>query len=275
MKCNNCGNEITENSAFCSFCGNPSSPIEQTETPVSAVRQKLLNIFKDNLFLALCILVSASTVFSIASANLPLLRILFTIFLWLIYARATDNKVDINNMRNVSGTIFAGYVITWVLIGLLGFVFITCASIAMALGSIEELREIIAELLSAFNFSFSDSGAIASLIANPIMMVVTVAFVMVFVICAIAAIINIVGKRSIHKFAQSLYKSAEADNFSLEKLNVANTWILVLGILNCVAALGCISDFLPLVSNGCIGAAYIIAHVLIKKNFRESQQEIN
>ncbi len=274
MRCNNCGNEITENSAFCSFCGNPSSPIEQTETPVSAVRQKLLNIFKDNLFLALCILVSASTVFSIASANLPLLRILFTIFLWLIYARATDNKVDINNMRNVSGTIFAGYVITWVLIGLLGFVFITCAIIAMALGSIEELREIIAELLSEFDFFFNDSGAFASLIANSIMMVVTVAFVMVFVICAIKTIIN-VGKRSIHKFAKSLYKSAEADNFSLEKLNVANTWILVFGILYCIFALGCITNFLPLVSNGCIGAAYIIAHVLIKKNFRESQQEIN
>ena len=37
MKCNNCGNEIVENSAFCTFCGSPVSPTEPTEAPTSAV----------------------------------------------------------------------------------------------------------------------------------------------------------------------------------------------------------------------------------------------
>ena len=67
MKCNNCGNEILENSAFCTFCGSPLTSVEATDTPVSAVKEKILNIFKDKLFLALCILVSISTVFSIAN----------------------------------------------------------------------------------------------------------------------------------------------------------------------------------------------------------------
>ena len=44
MKCNNCGNEILENSAFCTFCGSPLTSVEATDTPVSAVKEKILNI---------------------------------------------------------------------------------------------------------------------------------------------------------------------------------------------------------------------------------------
>ena len=75
MKCNNCGNEIVENSAFCTFCGSPVSQVEPAEAPTSAVRQKILDIFKDKLFFVLCILVSVSTVFSIANSDIPLLLI--------------------------------------------------------------------------------------------------------------------------------------------------------------------------------------------------------
>lgn len=46
MKCNNCGNEIVENSAFCTFCGSPVSPTEPTEAPISAVKQKNIKYFQ-------------------------------------------------------------------------------------------------------------------------------------------------------------------------------------------------------------------------------------
>ncbi|MGN1319717.1 MAG: zinc-ribbon domain-containing protein [Acutalibacteraceae bacterium] len=272
MKCNNCGNEIVENSAFCTFCGSPVSPTEPTEAPTSAVKQKILNIFKDKLFLVLCILVSVATVFSIASKNIPLLLILFTIFLWLIYAKATKNEVDIKNMRCVSGTVFAAYVLNWVLIGFLGFATVIGAIITLAIGSTAEFESIMQEVLSEYAFSVNGFDSLLGLTTASIMIIAVVAFIMLFVICVIAAIVNIFGMRSIHKFAKSLYISAEIDNFCIEKLNAAKSWLLVLGIFNCISALPCIDDFKAFITSGCLGAAYILAYILIKKHFFQPQQ---
>lgn len=272
MKCINCGNEIADNSAFCAFCGSPTSPVEETETPVSAVHQKLLDIFKDKLFLILCILVSASTVISIASSNVPLLLILFTIFLWLIYAKAAKNTVDIKNMRNVSGTIFASYVISWVAIGLLGFISVIGAVFAFAIGNTVELQSIITEILSEIDYSIDGVDALLGLTAGSVMIITAVVLVIVFIGCIIGAVINIFGMRSIHKFAKSLYKSAEIDNFCIEKLAAAKTWILVFGILICVSSIFSIGSLKLFLSNGCLGAAYILAYVLIREHFFKPQQ---
>lgn len=272
MKCNNCGNEIVENSAFCTFCGSPVSPVEPTEAPTSAVRQKILNIFKDKLFLVLCILVSIATVFSIANSKVPLLLILFTIFLWLIYAKSTKNTVDIKNMRCVSGTVFAAYVINWVLIGLLGFVSVVGIVFSLVIGNTAELESIMQEILSEIDYSVNGLEILSGITAASFMIVIAVAFITVLIICVIAIIVNIFGMRSIHKFAKSLYISAQIDNFCIEKLNAAKSWLLVFGIFTCISALPCIDNFRAFITNGCLGAAYIIAYALIKKHFFAPQQ---
>lgn len=272
MKCNNCGNEILENSAFCTFCGSPLTSVEATDTPVSAVKEKILNIFKDKLFLVLCILVSVSTVFSIANSNIPLLLILFTIFLWLIYAKAAKNTVDIKNMRCVSGTVFAVYVINWVLIGLLGFATVIGAIITLAIGSTAEFENTINQILSEYDFSVNGFDSLLALTTGSIMIIAVVAFIIFLVICVIAAIVNIFGMRSLHKFAKSLYISAQIDNFRIEKLNAAKSWLLVFGIGTCISALPCLDDFLAFVTSGCLGVAYILAYILIKKHFFQPQQ---
>lgn len=272
MKCNNCGNEILENSAFCTFCGSPLTSFEATDTPVSAVKEKILNIFKDKLFLALCILVSISTVFSIANSNIPLLLILFTIFLWLIYAKAAKNTVDIKNMRCVSGTIFASYVITWVLIGLLGLASVVGIVFSLVIGNTAELESIMQEILSEIDYSVNGLEILSGITAASFMIVVAVAFITVLIVCVIAAIVNIFGMRSLHKFSKSLYISAQIDNFCIEKLNAAKSWLLVFGIGTCISALPCLDDFLAFVTSGCLGAAHILAYILIKKHFFQPQQ---
>ena len=272
MKCNNCGNEIVENSAFCTFCGSPVSQVEPAEAPTSAVRQKLLDIFKDKLFLVLCILVSVSTVFSIANSDIPLLLILFTIFLWLIYAKAAKNTVDIKNMRCVSGTIFASYVITWVVIGLLGLVSVVGIVFSLVIGNTAELESIMQEILSEIDYSVNGLEILSGITAASFMIVVAVAFITVLIVCVIAIIVNIFGMRSLHKFARSLYISAQIDNFCIEKLNAAKSWLLVFGICNCITALPCLDNFKAFLTSGCLGAAYIIAYVLIKKHFFQPQQ---
>ena len=37
MKCNNCGNEILENSKFCPNCGTPVSVVQNNEEPVQSI----------------------------------------------------------------------------------------------------------------------------------------------------------------------------------------------------------------------------------------------
>ena len=272
MKCNNCGNEIVENSDFCTFCGSPVSPSEPTEAPTSAVHQKILDVFKDKLFLVLCILVSVATVFSIANSNVPLLLIMFTIFLWLIYAKATKNAVDIKNMRCVSGTVFATYVINWVIIGLLGFATVIGAIITLAIGSTAEFENTINQILSEYDFSVNGFDSLLALTTGSIMIIAVVAFIIFLVICVIAAIVNVFGMRSLHKFAKSLYISAEIDNFCIEKLNAAKSWLLVFGIFTCISALPCIDNFKAFITSGSLGAAYILAYVLVKKHFFQPQQ---
>ena len=202
----------------------------------------------------------------------PLLLILFTIFLWLIYAKAAKNTVDIKNMRCVSGTIFASYVITWVLIGLLGFATVIGAIITLAIGSTAEFENTINQILSEYDFSVNGFESLLALTTGSIMIIAVVAFIIFLVICIIAAIVNIFGMRSLHKFAKSLYISAQIDNFCIEKLNAAKSWLLVFGICNCITALPCLDDFKAFLASGCLGVAYILAYILIKKHFFQPQQ---
>lgn len=275
MKCINCGNEIAENSAFCTFCGSPVSSAEQPEAPLNAVHQKMLDIFKDKLFLALCILVSASAGFSLISGNVPLLRILFTIFLWLIYAKAAKNMVDIKNMRNVSGTVFASYVVTWVLIGLLGLVCVIGFIAFVVLGNSPEITSIMSEILTEAEYSIEGFDEISSLmLGSGAIIIMAIGIIALFVIGIAVALINVFGMGSIHKFTKSLYSSAEIGDFRVEKLNTAKNWLLVFGILNCITAVSSISDFKDFIANGCVGAVYILAYILVKKHFF-APQELN
>ncbi len=269
MKCVNCGNEIPENSVFCPFCGKATVTNEELAVSINPVQEKLLNIFKDKLFLVLCILVSASIVLSFAAEGFPLLLILYTIFLWIIYNKAQKNTIDIKNMRNVSGTIFASYVITWVVIGLLAFVSIIGLAALLIAGNVIDINALLNEILSEVNASVYGIDILTGLTGSAIMIALTVVLVIFLIVCIIAAVINIFAMRNIHKFAKSLYKSAQSGVFALQKVNTTINWLLVFGIFSGISAITSIGDLEYLASNGCIAATYIIAYILIKKHFKQ------
>lgn len=270
MKCDNCGFENADTNAFCINCGNslkeqqpvasePALSSEPTPTiSVNPVAEKVIWVLKDNLFLAICILTSVLTGTSLLSGSLNVIGVLFTIFLWLIFAKTKKNLVDVANMRRVSGTIFANYVIGWVAFGCIAFLTVIIIAIGGA-GSLY-LDEILAklDLGSLYN-------GLASLTAG-IFVFGLLVFAMIIILAAI--LVSIFAFCTIHKFAKSLYVSVLTGVFNLEKVDAAKNWLLALGIIEGISALSSISNIWAFLATGCSAAIYFIAYALIKKHFK-------
>lgn len=274
MKCIKCGNDVPESSALCPFCGNQTvgnNDSSKTERTISQIREKLSSAFKDTLFLTLCIMVSASAVFSLAFGGIPILLILFAIFLWLIFAKARRNTVDTNSMRNVSGTVFASYIINWVLIGSLVVASIIGILALTSADNVINIKAILRDVLSEADIPFDGMDIISKMTASSVQIFTTIVIVAIIIGCIVATLINIFAVRNIHKFARSLYKSAESGKLVFEKADTATTWFLVLGILNGMSAIAGIGNLEAFLANGCISASYIIAYALLKKYFDPKQ----
>lgn len=276
MKCNKCGYEAETEFKFCPGCGQEaqesSEPVCGNQAPVyeapavNPIMQRLSYMFRDNLFLTLCILISASLLFNVAGTNFPVIQILLTIFLWLIYSQARRGAVNTGYMRYLSGTVFAQYVINWVLVGILAFLgFVVVVFSAVASGS--EFMDYIAYALSEYS---NELSGLTELLVSGASFIGMLVGVILILAAGVVAIINAFGYRSMHKLAQSLYMSAGTGNFIVAKRNAAQVWMLVFGIFSGISALSAISvSALSFFSSGCLAAAYIVSYLLVKKYFSD------
>ena len=116
MICNHCGYQANEDFAFCPNCGKSVNEGQQTagenndqqtegqvfqnvSVQADFATQKALSLFKDSLFLVICILQSVATGLSLIGKSFPIIGILFTVFLWLIYSQSSKNIVSAKYMR--------------------------------------------------------------------------------------------------------------------------------------------------------------------------------
>lgn len=193
MKCSKCGIETEEDFSFCPNCGSPAeSPLgtQPYTYPITAM-------LKDTLFLVICILMSAATVFSFVGGSIPIIATLETVFLWIIYARMrTNGTPDPQSMRWLSGTIFASYIVNWVVVGLIA---VTGVLSSMVLGYIVNNYWLFEEYFgrmseSVFSIISASSGFL---------------MVAMLAVAAFVAVINYFSTRSFHKLAKSMYESVE------------------------------------------------------------------
>ncbi len=235
--------------------------VNQAQNPVA---QHLLGVVNDSMFLVICILASAGAVLGLPNGNFNLLTILSAIFLWIVFAGGKKGFVDRNNMRNVSGVVFAQYVIMWVLVGLLALLGIICGALISVTGT-----EFTSELESQLSARFSPDELDIVLKLLPVSAVVVI--IALFIVAACIAIVNVFAYRNIHKFARSLYVSLDCGLFYFEKANTARSWLMVFGVieaLSCVTALTDISkNYFSLLAGLCTATMYILSSVLIGKYF--------
>ncbi len=254
MYCANCGAPCADNDTFCVNCG-------------TTVKQNFfLNALRHPLFLTMCILITCGCGLSLVTEELSVISILLTIFFWLTYGKARKGIVAQGHLRSISGTLFASYVINFVIFGGIALaggilaatlLFVGTGSWAASFLEIEtdlqELEEIFAGWASGMTF---------------ISIIAFLFLIICLVIAIIGIIINVLGYRKIHKFAQSVYLNAYSENPILYKPSAVSSWLIVFGVLYGLSALSSLGDgFLLFLGNGAYSAAFIVGHIWIRKYF--------
>ncbi len=255
MRCTHCGFENEQDFRFCPSCGGAA----QQEAPLQKQPcASILDALKDSLFLAICILMSASCLLSLSEGGLPLISILSTVFLWLTYAQSRKDIADWNHLRCISGTVFAQYVINYVTAGLLLLMGVILAAVFGLLAGATELYDLVLEELGEFPMA---AELLASLSGG-----------LLFAVCALAAaviiVFNILSMHRIHRFAKSVYQSVQTQTEELQCVKAAKTWLFVIGVVSAPGALSSLAsgELLAGLAGGCSSAAAILAAILIGRH---------
>lgn len=247
MKCPYCSCETLEEGArFCPQCGNA---VPQPEMQVQQPNTGVFGILQDGMFLALCVLLTAACLFAAASKNFSVLTILYTIFLWIAYAKSRKGIVAAEQLRCVSGTVFAEYVIGWIGVGalvLLGIVFFVLPE-----------HEVF-ELLKDYN-NWTLPGTLV------LQDVLHWMGVVMLIAAAVAFIVNYFAIGRMHRLAKSVYQNAQDATVPLKGARTVRNWLWVLGILSILGGMDVIGSA-AFFADACSGAAAIVSALLIQKH---------
>ena len=249
MKCTNCGFESELNYPVCPQCQAQANP--------NPAAQKVLDALKDPLFLIICILMSISCLLSLSAGSVPLIEILITVFLWLVYAQSRKEIADAKHLRCVSGAVYANYVITYVTAGL---VVILGVLFTVAFGIIAGDPSFLETLLSGV--ASVDYATVAQVLAFIPAGLILFVFIL---IAAIIIVINIFSLRYIHRFAKSVYQSIETGVLELKHTAATKVWLFIIGGFSAVSCLSADGQLSSLVSNAASAAICIISGLLIHK----------
>lgn len=267
MKCNRCGHEQEFDFIFCPICGfeTPTAPLyDEQNTRVSSnpAFHHLSNAFKDTLFLVFCILMTASCGISlIGGESFDIINILLTIFSWLAFTSAKSGTLDSSKIKNISGTIYAYYIISYVasiILIICSFMLVLSGGLIYSSVSPAEVEAIAEEVYPRYPFLSYDPTDYADIFM--ILAIVMGAFSIILLI------LTIFGTRYIHKFVKSTYQSMDAGCISYEAASAAANWLIAFGVIHILSTFSIFT--LPALSaNVLYATALIVAGVFVNKHF--------
>lgn len=264
MKCPYCKHKLERPFPQCPAC---KATLKCGDLKLNPLESKLLSAFKNKLFLIIAILISASCLFSFLAGGLPVISILFATFLWLAFLNAKNGFASRKNLRSLSGTIYAEYlVINISAVFIIIFGFIISFLIAAANPTGEELKAIIGESdsLRFLKFDF---------FADLILKIPAAFFLILFILLAISALIpNLLWLGKIHNFAKSVYKSLGDDNYPIESTREARNSLFILSSISLTGHIISYKGIFELLSAICLSAAGILTAILINKHFIKNTQ---
>ncbi len=258
MKCLNCGlvydNELTS----CPNCGTVAPVAEPIN--FNPIGDRVSAALKDNLFLALCISVSASAFFSFLGGGLPVITILLTIFLWITYAKIVKNEDPSESLRCISGTVYAQYIIDKVsaIISIVSGVLLIFAGN----GILNELEKSSSN--AELEKLFEEYPALAEITPTLLLKLIGPCFIILGVL---TYLINFFGMKKIHRFIKSAYQGMNFKVPFLVKPKATRNWLIVFAVMYGLSTLGSMPYIIALGANGGIFVAIIIAIILMNKYF--------
>lgn len=255
MKCTYCNFEQEEAFAFCPQCG---APTEQEAPRENHVAKRLMPAVKSGKFLAICILLSVSLGCTLFAGSMDLLTLLAMIFMWQIYANGHKNVLNAGQLRCVSGTVYAAYVLNYVAAG---FVILSAITVIGAMATVG--ADGLMENLDSLPISISLSPLLALLLATPIVLVL---FLLVF--SAGYVLFNFFGLGSIHAFIKSTYQNlGTGDLLGIKRTKLAYVWLWIFGIFTAIDAVSSFFNFelWAAFAGGSLATVYILAAILVKQ----------
>lgn len=264
MKCSNCGFENREDFVFCANCGAAKTIETEATNPLF---NRALSIVNSKLFLTICILLTVASGLSLVKGSLQIIPLLLAIFMWIAYDNGKKNKVEINDFRKISGTVYANYVIN----NVVAIIFIVCGVIIGGLfGALSTLN--LPELISEISPDFNN---ILELLPNLSFTAITIILGVVFVFAgAIILIINLLGMRKIHQFAKDFYTGLSTGQTNLSLVKSTKNWLIFFAITDGITALSTLSEsIINGLVQGCLVAAIILTIKVIDKYILNSQNQ--
>lgn len=232
MFCPECGNQLPDNANFCGACG--------TSVPNTS-ENKVLHFFKEKIaapvFTVATALLTAGASLGVFSGELPVVEILTVIGLWMLVSAAKGNKplagykggltmarVAIQIERVFNWIAVVALAVSGLLIALLG------TAAAQFIGSEEIFSdpEFSTYLGLLGGFDIADIGGVLFVVLG-----------IVFVVLAVfVALLNVFMLGSFLKCALSFENSAKTGNLFIDKASAARGWIIFIGVLEGISAVG-------------------------------------
>lgn len=259
MKCTNCGYEHPREVAFCPNCGSPMK------------RGPILKALKHPMFLVICILISCGCGFNLLGGDLSVIGILFTIFFWLTYAKGQKGIAEQKHLRSISGTFFASYVVNFVVFGAIAILGVLIAITLLFAGNSIAFQEFLMDIEMTINdipydyYSYFTANAMLTIYA------IAIAGICLF-LCAVGVVLNIVGYRKIHKFAQSVYLNVGTEEPVFFKTSAVRAWLIVFGVIYGISALSsAVENSWSFLGDAAYSAAWIVGSVWVVKHFTQNK----
>lgn len=259
------------------------------QSPGATRRSVITRAYSSGTFLAICILTLVYTVICAlpsisfnmidgvssfnSQINLPLMPLLVTIGLWVVYNAAGKGELAASGMKLVSGSLKAIRIVSWIVailllvcsvILILGGVAVNMAELDME-GIITYDEDELYELLDELSPYFSDDviDKIADIFTDGrLMSIFVIVMGAVFGIAGIVIILlNIFFYGYLYKFARSLREWGEGEADGIRAVRGAANWLIVMAVFSCMGAMSFS------LTSGLLAAIYIVTSVLIKRYF--------
>ena len=293
MFCPNCGNQIPDDSVFCSFCGSNlqmntsyAPPVNLEEQSVSSFASVLRKALSSTKFLVMCILVTAAAVLSFAptkvvvdemnstatTSGFDLFAILSTIAMWITYANAKNSEavMSVSGLKFNAGIAKATFVLNWIGAGII----FVCGIVLCAVGPLLASVYVDEAVLESFYEEITpllDMYGLGSILAENISVGFIVGFfigmgIALIIMGIIMILLNVFYYGKVSKFAKNLHISYITNKVTDLRFSTISTWFMVMGIFEII---GSLSSFAvnPVAALGAVAGAVavIIASTWVKE----------